>query len=82
LLPISYVEWKSRVPDSSVLGYTPPFSCDITGDGNTNVVDVQAIINEALGVTPAVHDLNHDGWVNVADVQKLINAALGLGCVY
>jgi hypothetical protein len=55
-------------------------SCDINADGSTNVADVQLIINEALGVSPATHDLNHDGAVNVADVQKVINAALGLGC--
>ena len=55
--------------------------CDINADGVTNVADVQLIINEALGVAPAVHDLNRDGAVNVADVQKVINAALGLGCV-
>ena len=58
------------------------FTCDVNGDGQVTVADVQVIINEALGVIPAVHDLNHDGVVNVADVQKEINAALGLGCSY
>ena len=56
-------------------------ACDINADGTTNVADVQLIINEALGVSPAVHDLNQDGKVTVADVQKVINAALGLGCI-
>ena len=55
-------------------------SCDINGDGNTTVTDVQLIINEALGVAPATHDLNGDGAVTVGDVQLVINAALGLGC--
>ncbi len=55
-------------------------ACDINSDGTANVSDVQLIINEALGVIPAVHDLNHDGSVNVSEVQKVINAALGLGC--
>ncbi len=55
-------------------------SCDINGDGSTNVSDVQIIINEALGVVPSAHDLNGDGAVNVADVQIVINAVLGLGC--
>jgi uncharacterized repeat protein (TIGR01451 family) len=59
-----------------------PFTCAISGDGVTSVVDVQMIINEALGTIPGVHDLSHDGVVNVADVQKVINAALGLGCPY
>ena len=63
-------------------GTITPFSCDLNGDGVVNVVDVQLIINQALGVIPAVNDLNHDGVVNVADVQKEINAALGLGCPY
>ena len=58
------------------------FTCDLNGDGQVNVADVQVIINEALGVIAAVHDLNHDGVVNVGDVQKEINAALGLGCPY
>ncbi len=56
-------------------------SCDIGHFGTTNVADVQLIINEALGVSPAADDLNGDGTVNVADVQIVINAALGLGCV-
>jgi uncharacterized repeat protein (TIGR01451 family) len=54
--------------------------CDLNMDGSLNVSDVQIIINEALGVTPATNDLNHDGVVNVSDVQIAINAALGLGC--
>jgi hypothetical protein len=61
----------------------PPFSaCDVNQDTNTNVVDVQNLINEALGVVAAVHDLNHDGAINVADVGIVINSALGLGCPY
>jgi hypothetical protein len=53
-----------------------PANCDINLAGVTNVADLQLIINEVLGVSPAIHDLNHDGAVNVADVQKVINAAL------
>ena len=56
-------------------------TCDVNADGNTNVVDVQLTIDEALALTPAVHDLNGDGVVTVLDVQIVINAALGLGCV-
>src|SRR5579862_682446 len=54
--------------------------CDINGDGLTNIADVQGLINEALGVTAAVHDLNADGTVNVVDIQIVVNAALGAGC--
>ena len=61
----------------AVLKYS---KCDINQDGVTNVVDVQLIINQALGVVTPVNDLNGDGVVNVVDVQIVINAALGLGC--
>ena len=53
--------------------------CDLNGDGQVNVADVQDIINMALGITastPAA-DLNGDGVVNVVDVQIMINVALG-----
>jgi probable HAF family extracellular repeat protein len=43
-------------------------------------VDVQTIVNEALGLDLPVNDLNGDGWVNVVDVQIDLNAALNLGC--
>jgi len=64
--------------DTTVLGP----SCAVTGDGVPSAEDLQAIVNEALGVAPATDDLNHDNVVNVADVQKVINAALGLSCPY
>jgi len=54
--------------------------CDILQEMSPNVADVQAVIDEALGVAPAVNDLNADGGVNVADIQIIINAALGWGC--
>jgi len=54
--------------------------CDLKQNGNINIADVQLIINEALGVTPAVNALNGDGVVNVADVQIEINAVISLGC--
>ena len=54
--------------------------CDLKQNGNINVGDVQAIINEALGSSQPVNDLNGDGVVNVLDVQIEINAAMGLYC--
>jgi hypothetical protein len=44
------------------------------------VGDVQAIINEALGVTTPANDLNGDGTVNVVDLQIVTNAVLGQSC--
>jgi hypothetical protein len=57
-----------------------PSKCDLNHDGNTNVLDAQAMIDEALGTTSPANDLNGDGAVNVEDVQIAINAARGLGC--
>jgi hypothetical protein len=58
------------------------FTCDLNGDTSVDVIDIQDLVNQALGLTPPVNDLTHDGIVNVADVQKEINAVLGLGCAY
>jgi hypothetical protein len=58
------------------------FTCDIDGNGVTNVVDVEIVVDEALGFTSAVNDLNHHGVVNAVDVQKAVNAVLGRGCPY
>ena len=60
----------------------PGFTCDIANEGSTNVVDVQAIVNQALGLAPPNNDMNRDGVIDVADVQKVIDAAMGTGCIY
>jgi len=45
------------------------------------VLDVQVLINQALGARQALDDLSGDGVVNVLDVQLEIDAALGKGCI-
>jgi probable HAF family extracellular repeat protein len=57
-----------------------PNSCDVNQDQVVNVLDVQLMVNEALGAGSPHNDLNGDGAVNVADIQIDINAALQLGC--
>ncbi len=54
--------------------------CDITLDSNTNVVDIQVLINVVLGsaVCPASCDVNADGKVDVVDLQILQNVILGV----
>ena len=54
--------------------------CDVNQNGTVTVADVQTMINEALGVSPAANDLNGDGVVNVVDIQIVSDAVLGLGC--
>lgn len=54
---------------------------DINGDGWVNAVDVQLVINAALGLALPQGfdaDVNGDGVVNAIDVQLVINAALGI----
>jgi len=50
---------------------------DINGDGESDVVDVQALFSnlddEAIQSNPSAFDFNGDGSVDVVDVQKLFN---------
>jgi hypothetical protein len=55
-------------------------ACDLNLDGSVNVVDLQLVLNQALGLIPVTLDLNGDGDVDVADVQIVANAVLRLGC--
>jgi len=59
---------------------TPGIPGDINGDGQVNAVDVQLVINAALGIDIGGMnaDINGDGQVNAVDVQLVINAALGI----
>jgi hypothetical protein len=58
-----------------------PTPFDINGDGVVDAVDIQLVINAALGldVAPFDADINGTGKVNAVDVQLVINAALGHG---
>jgi hypothetical protein len=58
-------------------GLYPP--SDVNQDGAVNAIDVQLVINEALGFDTGFQcDVDRDGTVNAIDVQLVINAALGL----
>jgi hypothetical protein len=52
---------------------------DLDDNGQVNAVDVQIVINAALGLPGAMNgDVNGSGSTNAIDVQLVINAALGL----
>ena len=53
---------------------------DVSGDGHVNSVDVQLVINTALGLCTddSRMDFDSSGAVNAVDVQIVINVALGL----
>jgi hypothetical protein len=53
---------------------------DVNGDDSVNAIDVQLVINAALGIDTIYScDINGDGPVNAVDVQLVINAVLGIG---
>jgi hypothetical protein len=54
--------------------------CDMSGDGQVNVVDLQRLVNVILGLTTCTGncDINQDGRVDVLDLQRLANVVLGL----
>jgi PKD repeat protein len=59
----------------------PPSGEDIDRNGSVNAIDVQLVINGALGLTlpPGTNtDVDGNGSTNAIDVQRVINAALGL----
>lgn len=42
--------------------------------------DVQAIVNQSLGISPPASDLNHDGTANAVDVQMAVGDVLNFHC--
>ena len=70
------------VNNLAVWGCIVPFLLgDINRDGVVDAIDVQLVINAALGIALAQGlnaDVNGDGFVNAVDVQLVINAALGI----
>jgi len=55
-------------------------ACAVTLDSKPSVADVQAIINQALGIKGPANDLNGDGRVDIVDLQIVTNAAMGQSC--
>lgn len=57
---------------------------DVTGDGNINVLDVLAVVNDILGLVPLDEleqcraDGNEDGNINVLDALYIVNIILGI----
>jgi len=51
---------------------------DVNHDGYIDAVDVQLIINAALGLSPSDLDVNQDDMANAVDIQLVINGALGI----
>ena len=51
---------------------------DVNGDGEVNIIDVNAVINFILsGQATTAGDVNKDGEVNIADINAVIDIILG-----
>ena len=52
---------------------------DVTGDGQVDISDVNAVINMMLGKTPQTPagDINNDETVDISDINVIINIMLG-----
>ena len=64
---------------AKVNGNSGKVTGDVTGDGQVDIADVNAIINIMLGKAQAVAaaDVTGDGQVDIADVNVVINIMLG-----
>jgi len=81
-LPVTQYLQVTLVP-----GVPAPVSADLNGDGLVNVVDVQIVINQALGVSSGsvpvgTGDFIGSGQPNVVDVQHVVNSALGVAPMF
>jgi len=60
-------------------GVAAPVAADISDDGSIDAVDVQLVINGALGVSVVEStDVDYSGLTDAVDVQLVINATLGI----
>ncbi|HEX3748723.1 MAG TPA: BACON domain-containing carbohydrate-binding protein [Bryobacteraceae bacterium] len=55
-------------------------TCDVSGDGQPGVADVQEMVNEALGTAAPLHALSGNNTVTVADIQVVLTAVLSSVC--
>lgn len=69
----------SNEVSTTVTGSGTSMTCDVNGDGQRTVADVQTLSNAVLAAsTGSIYDINKDGKVNILDVQTLVNVVLGL----
>ena len=73
----------SEISNVETVTLLQPTLGDVTGDGQVDIADVNAVINVMLGKIAtsdelqATSDLNGDGQVDIADVNAVINILLG-----
>jgi hypothetical protein len=55
--------------------------CDVDKNGVVDVIDVQQLINEVLGINRCTADIDNDSRCTVTDVQRVANDVLNGTCV-
>ena len=65
----------------AAMGASTGLTCDLNQDGVFNVLDVQLMANQVLGLTACTNDLDGSGSCTIIDVQRVVNAALGGSCL-
>jgi hypothetical protein len=72
-------EINAHVSQYNACMATTSGNCDINSDSQTNVLDLQSLVNAILGsdVCPGTCDINKDSGVNALDLQLESNVILG-----
>ena len=80
-LPKEDNSFETPAPSTSTLNGKPAGGLvgDVTGDGQVDISDVNAVINMMLGKTPQTPagDVNNDETVDISDINVIINIMLG-----
>ncbi|MDX9973928.1 MAG: dockerin type I domain-containing protein, partial [FCB group bacterium] len=73
--PVSFDGLKGITYESPEVTILPDSKTDINGDGKSNAVDLQIVVNSVLGLGPRSLNADVDGdfVVNARDVQLLVN---------
>jgi hypothetical protein len=69
-------------PSTGSVTAAPGSRCDLNGDGVIDSLDVDLMVDKALGrsTCSASDDLSGDGMCTVVEVQRVVNASLGGTC--
>jgi len=65
----------------AAMGGSSGLTCDLNRDGVYNVLDVQLMTNQVLGLGACTNDLDGSSTCTIIDVQRVVNAALGASCL-
>lgn len=75
--PYAGTDKACYAPAAACVEVEPPFTCDLNGDGATDMSDLQALFGQLCGEAPltggalSAADVNRDGAVDILDYQAL-----------